>query len=290
MKKIILSVMLILCLLLSVKSAFAKATADDVKTPLPEWYFDRDVKLEGKKINNDVMVAGGTVLIDKDSVINGYLMSAGGEVIIEGEVDKNVIVAGGKVKIGDSAKLKGYVIAVGGEVEVSPQAQIDGEKYIKQGDIDKAKEVKNKAKSFDLVGFLGKILSLMFFVYLFKNWSERIWKKEKNNFWRVLLRGLGRVILVPIICLLTMVTIVGFPIGFIGFILYGISLYVAQLIAAWSLGKWLSEGKIFNIKNEYGLAILGLVVLSALSWVPGVNILMGMATTFWGMGIIWSKH
>jgi cytoskeletal protein CcmA (bactofilin family) len=258
-------------------------------TPLPEWYFDKDVKLEGKKINNDVMVAGGTVLIDKDSIINGYLMSAGGEVIIEGEVNKNVIVAGGKVKIGDNAKLKGYVIAVGGEVEVAPGAKIEGEKYIKQGDMNKAKEVKNKAKSFDLVGFFGKTLSLMFFVYLFKCCSEKVWKRGREKFWSVLLRGLGVVMLVPIIGILTMVTLVGFPIGFIGLILYGISLYVAQLIAAWGLGKWMVENKIFNIKNEYGLAMLGLIVLSALSWIPGVNILVGMMATFWGMGLIWAK-
>lgn len=290
MKRIILSVLIALCLLLPVKPAYAEATVDKTKTPLPEWYFDKDVKLEGKKINNDVMVAGGTVLIDKDSVINGYLMSAGGEVIIEGEVDKNVIVAGGKVKIGDNAKLKGYVIAVGGEVEVAPGAKIEGERYIKQGDMDKAKEVKNKAKSFDLVGFLGKTLSLMFFVYLFKCCSEKVWKQGREKFWRVLLRGLGVVMLVPIIGILTMVTLVGFPIGFIGLILYGISLYVAQLMAAWGLGKWMVENKIFNIKNEYGLAMLGLIVLSALSWIPGVNILVGMVATFWGMGLIWARH
>ena len=140
MKRIIFSIVLLCLCLIPIKSAFAETTAGNVKTPLPEWYFDKDIKLEGKKINNDVMIGGGTVLIDKDSIINGYLMSAGGEVIIEGEVDKNVIVAGGKVKIGDNAKLKGYVIAVGGEVEVAPGAQIEGERYIKQGDMDKAKE------------------------------------------------------------------------------------------------------------------------------------------------------
>ena len=279
-----------LFLVVFMRPAAAKALAGkpEAKTPLPEWYFDKDVSLVNRKINNDVMVAGGTVVIDKDTVVNGYLLTAGGDVKIDGEIGKNLIVAGGKVVISSSAKINGYVVAVGGQVEISPEAKISGERFINQGNWE-AKPKQNN-KSFDLFGVLSGAVSLMLLIKIFKCCSEKYWTAGKKNFWKTILLGLKVSILAPLALILAMITIVGIPVGFIGLMLYGISMYVAQLIAAWGIGKWLVETKVFNVKNEYALAILGLVLLSALKWIPGIGAVTAMAAGLWGLGIIWSKR
>jgi len=287
MKKIIFG--MVLFFLLSVKSGFAVETKQVNKVILPEFYFAEEVNLNNKKIENDVLSAGGKVNIDKDTVINGYLILAGGEILIDGTIKKNVIVAGGDVKFGPNAKIDGYLVTAGGKVTVDAAAVIKGEQIIKTGDDIKpltpqmrgAPLDRGATQKFSLIGLMSSIVTLMVMVMLFKN------VKFGKKYLATVFKGFGVLILWPMGMVMLMITIIGAPIGFIGLVGYFVCLYLAQLVSAWALGKVLVETKVFNIKNEYSLALMGLLLLSALKWIPGAGVFVSLVAMLWGLGTIW---
>lgn len=263
----------------------------EVKTKLPEFYFQKEVNLSNKKIENDVLSAGGKVNIDKDTIINGYLILAGGEVVIDGTIKKNVIVGGADVKFGPNAKIDGYLVTAGGTVTVDPQAVIKGEKIIRTGDELKnikppveTKIQKSVKSGFDVVSWMSSALTLMIMVMLFKN------LKFSKKYLGTIFKGLGVLILWPIGMVLLMITVIGAPLGIIGMVFYFVGLYLAKLISAWVIGKILVETKVFNIKNEYLVALVGLILLSALKWIPGLGSLVSLIAVLWGLGTIWSNY
>lgn len=258
----------------------------DVKVKLPEFYFEEEVNLNNKKIENDIISAGGKIIVDKETVVGGYLMLFGGEIIIDGTIKKNVIVGGGDIKFGPNAKIDGYLIAAGGKVTIDSAAVIKGEQIIRNPSPSKMDSPFNKGErqKFNLIGLMSSAVALMVMVMLFKNikWSKK--------YLLTIFKGFGVFILWPIGMLMLMVTIIGAPIGLIGFVGYFVCLYLAHLVSAWVLGKILVETKIFNIKNEYLLALVGLILISALKTIPGAGMFVSLITILFGLGTIWSKY
>jgi len=124
-------------------------------------------------------------------------------------------------------------------------------------------------------------LTLIIMVMLFKKLK---WGK---TYLATIFKGLGVMILWPIGMILLMVTIIGAPLGIIGMIIYFVCIYLASLVSAWALGNILIESKIFNLKNEYLIALVGLILLSALKWIPGIGPLVSLIAVLWGLGTIW---
>ena len=290
MKKIIFG--MVLFFLLSVKSGFAVETKQVNKVILPEFYFAEEVNLNNKKIENDVLSAGGKVNIDKDTVINGYLILAGGEILIDGTIKKNVIVAGGDVKFGPNAKIDGYLVTAGGKVTVDAAAVIKGEQIIRNPSVPATAGTspfdKGERQKFSLIGLMSSVVTLMVMVMLFKNvkYNPPAGGQGKK-YLATIFKGFGVLILWPMGMVMLMITIIGAPIGFIGLVGYFVCLYLANLVSAWALGKVLVETKVFNIKNEYLLALLGLILLSALKWIPGAGVFVSLVAMLWGLGTIW---
>ena len=271
-----------------VRPAYAKASAGEVETKvkLPEFHFEKEVNLVNKKIENDVLSAGGKVNIDKDTIINGYLILAGGEIMIDGTIKKNVIVGGADVKFGPNAKIDGYLVTAGGTVTVDPAAVIKGEQIIQNPSVPRSGTSpldRGERQKFNLISWMSSALTLMIMVMLFKNLK---WNKKYLS---TIFKGFGVMILWPIGMVLLMITIIGAPIGIIGMMAYFVGIYLASLVAAWALGKILVETKVFNFKNEYLIALLGLVLLSALKWIPGAGVFISMVAVLWGLGTIWSN-
>lgn len=287
MKKIILFVTIFFFIIASKPVKAIEKVESQVR--LPEFYFEKEVNLLNKMIDNDVLSAGGKANIDKNTVINGYLMMIGGEILIDGTIKKNVIVGGGDVRFGPNAKIDGYLVTAGGTVTIDPQAQIKGERIIRTGDeiknikppVNTNNMMNNVKKGFNLVSWMGNVLTLMIMVVLFKN------LKLNKKYLHTILKGFGVMILWPLGMFFLIITVVGAPIGLIGMMGYFVCLYLANLVSAWAIGRILVDTKVFNIKNEYLVALLGLILLSALKWIPGVGALVSLISVLWGLGIIW---
>jgi hypothetical protein len=105
---------------------------------------------------------------------------------------------------------------------------------------------------------------------------------------RVVLAGIAGVVLVPIACVLLMLSIVGAPLG-IGVLFMGLPLiaYVGYLVAGIWVGEWilahLQPGRVRE--KPYVAAVIGLLVLGVIGLVPLVNLLTAVASLL-GFGAV----
>lgn len=72
----------------------------------------------GETVNDDLYVAGDTIVIDGD--INGDLFAAGGTVTINGDISGNLFVGGGQVTI--NSNVAGDIFAAGGTLSIKGTA------------------------------------------------------------------------------------------------------------------------------------------------------------------------
>lgn len=128
MKKIIILLIPLLCLLFVAKIAFA---SDTTRTPVtvtlpPNQTINHDYFAAGDTvtilgtINGDVYTAGGTVTVL--GKVNGDVLAAGGNVTISGNVSQDVRVAGGTVHV--AGTIGQNLTVVGGTIDVSSDAKI----------------------------------------------------------------------------------------------------------------------------------------------------------------------
>ena len=98
--------------------------------------------------------------------------------------------------------------------------------------------------------------------------------------------GLGVLIAVPVVAIFTFLTVVAAPLGIIGLVLYAVAIYASQgFTGAW-LGHLLLE-KLCKFKgNIFIEALLGIVILAAVSFIPYIGILTGFMSMLLGLGMI----
>ncbi|ADE37102.1 bactofilin family protein [Methanohalophilus mahii] len=123
------SVLLLLCVLLSIQPAFAFTSYDGEGDMEILQQIDDDVYAAGgnlqinSDINGDLVVTGGTITINGD--ISGDLIAAGGTIAIRGNIADDVRIAAGKLTI--SGNIGDDVIAGCGQIILEENATIGGD-------------------------------------------------------------------------------------------------------------------------------------------------------------------
>ena len=84
-----------------------------------------------------------------------------------------------------------------------------------------------------------------------------------------------------------LMSIIGVPLAIIGFIMYGIMIYLTNVFVGYLLGDVLIR-KVFNKTdvNNYLAILLGIVIIELLKVVPFVGALVSIITLCLGLGII----
>ncbi len=81
----------------------------------------------GETLNEDLVVMGGSVSIEKSALVNGAVVLFGGSLTLDGEVNKDVVVLGGAVKLGDGSRIHGNLVTFGSALSRESGAKIDGD-------------------------------------------------------------------------------------------------------------------------------------------------------------------
>jgi len=122
----IISKMAILGLLAAL--LFMPLQAAQAKSPEAGPIFGSNFTLKsGETLNEDLIVIGGSVSIEKDALVNGTVVLFGGSFTLDGDVMKDVVVMGGAVKLGAGAHIRGNLVAYGAPVNRDAGARVDGE-------------------------------------------------------------------------------------------------------------------------------------------------------------------
>jgi len=101
--------------------------------------------------------------------------------------------------------------------------------------------------------------------------------------------GFAYLFLTPIVILLAMVSIVALPIAGVIGLFYIFTIIVAKWVSAYAIGVKLAENmKIKALENKYLGFAVGMLILSAIGFVPILGWLIKSVAFFIGIGAIFS--
>lgn len=253
-----------------------------------------------KKINGEAMIAGGQIIITSDTQIKGDSYIAGGSVHFFGIEEGNLVLAGGDIRVdgtvngnlnikGAERVTFGAQSVVKGMIEYSApsEATIEAGAQLANTPIFKKMEsAKNQNTSKGFLAFLG----IMFFLKLIATLAAAylLWyvcrkgmimaiEDVHGSFWKVLLRGFGALILVPVASFILLFTVIGWIPAVVMLAAYVILLVIATPVAAIITASVLLK---LLKKNHTDLTwyhiLFGLVVLKLIALIP----IIGWAACF----------
>lgn len=257
----------------------------------------------GGTVMSDVIVFAGNVDFRKESSVEGDIIVYGGIAKINGKVKKKVRGEVGNLEIGGEIEgnvdvscenltlSEGSIIAGDLNYTSAKEAQIQG-KVKGQTTHKTPQQVRKKA---DLRGIIiGKIISLasliiigLILMYLFPKKSTQVVNVLQKK--SLLSLGLGFVLLllVPIICILLFITIIGVPLALITLCIYIIAIYISKIFVGLYLGK--KTLVYFTKKQEIPPVqslILGLIIILTVINIPFIGGIINFIIILLGLGVL----
>lgn len=234
------------------------------------------VRLGGPSVGGDVSIAAGVVTIETQ--ISGDVRVGGGEVYINSPILGKVIVEGGELTLGPKADLRNdLTYRTEKEAVMEEGSRVQGKITYEPRKYDGAKGAA-KAGLFALVSIwiVGKFLALFFSALLlglyFRRYSSELVRISTENPLRELGRGFIVAVVLPIASVALCATLIGIPLGLIGFVIYGVILIFAWMVTPIILGSVVKR-YIFKrgLDVSWKSILLGTVLYSILGIVPFVG-------------------
>jgi len=253
------------------------------------------------EIGQDLLAAGATVEIR--GKINGNLHGAADNLTLAGKVGKNVrfklderIRDDKKIKsenqksltITESAVVGGDIAySAGSEGEISSGAQVAGK-------VTYNKPKPKKDKSWQM-GIWGKTYSI-FAALVIGLVLISLWRKPVINLtdkmiaktWPTIGWGAVVMFLTPIIAVVLMITLIGFPLALLLLGAWMIAMCLSKILVGIMVGRAMLE-KFWEKKKDSLIwaMILGVVIVKIIFTIPLVGWLLALVATWWGLGGIW---
>lgn len=264
-----------------------------------------DIKGEYEK---DLFVAGNVININKTSKIGRDFYLAGNKATISTVINGNLYVAAstlnldntvinGNVYVTTSNLVLGDNVVINGTLKYNDNANTKGidASTITKVETYKGIEREEETTKVKIQDFVVSLLGLLLIGVILNALWPNIFKKLKEvtneyNFVNGLkdtLIGFLILIALPVFLIIMLMTIIGVPLAIIGFIMYGIMIYLTNVFVGYLLGDVLIR-KVFNKTdvNNYLAILLGIVIIELLKVVPFVGALVSIITLCLGLGII----
>ena len=234
--------------------------------------------MSGARIGKDARIYAGAV--NYNGVVGGDLVARGDEIYINGTVNGNVSARAKKVRLGPDALVTGTFDYYSGEEATMEQgATVLGATNFHRVQSDR-KAVPDKGFILGLLtaAWIIKLLMVMTAVlvafYAFRGQVKTILHEATSGFWKEAGRGFVLLVVAPIAAVVSFVTVIGVPLGFIALLLYAVLLLIAAVILTPLLFGQLAARYVFK-KERYELSwwaiVLAVFVLSIIKFIPLVG-------------------
>jgi cytoskeletal protein CcmA (bactofilin family) len=260
-------------------------------------------------------IAVGDVLVGENEDIDGIIGAVDGDAIVRGTGRNGVLVISGDAKIsgrviGDvvvfdgnaivSGAVNGDVVAWSGRATIRDGATVRGDvRSTKSPTIERGAEVGGDVETVDLPGtfsFLGvRILGLfwlavtistallgLLFILLFPRAAQTSARTARANTGKSIGVGILIAIGLPIVGVLALVTVVGFPIGLGLLGALGVIHSIAYVVGALWFGRFMVK----EPKSAIGAFFAGWAILRVLALIPGLGVLVWIVVSVIGVGAI----
>jgi len=251
---------------------------------------------EGSVVKGDAVIAGGMLVID--GIIKGNITVGGGQVYLAGTVEGDALVEVESLQLDGeivgNAKIVSKEVTVkegasiGGNLEywsteVDPYAGIVGGDTFMNPDLKKSKKaIADKtflgAAKVALLAYFGftllsAALVILILILATNKFPKEAAKLVQKTPWKSLFIGLAFFVMTPIVALLFLISIIGAPIAFFLFLMYGFAIFFAKALTAFILASFIA----LHYKKKWGkvalffVSIAFLVLLKLLTFVPVIG-------------------
>ncbi|MFH1536441.1 MAG: hypothetical protein ABID45_00470, partial [Patescibacteria group bacterium] len=235
-------------------------------------------------IGKDLVVWGGQNFID--GTVKGNVFGSTGNSEINGTVDQNVDLDTGTFSLGKDAVINGdLTYSCGQEADINTKAIINGATYASSSDsttieTNKSTESWSKTIGWKLIWWLSYLLIGLIFIQLFPKCLKETSKHMFNEPGPSILWGLLFIFVTPLLLLLLIITVIGLPLGILGFIFYGVSIYISSIL----MGIILGDKILPKQKHPYIPMVAGITIIYVLKLIPVIGGLIGLLAAVWILG------
>jgi len=260
------------------------------------------------RVGRNANVAAGTITIAPEAVIRGSAQLAGGElhiagsigrklraagavVVLAGEVANDVEVAGQEIEVLPTARIKGKLTYWSPrEARIDPQAVISGR--VTHNLPELPRHIARTGTALVTVSrtlFMAGLTAIAVALYLiFPHFTVRASRIIGSDPVKSLAIGLLFFAAIPVLAILSMITILGIPLGIIIFVCYSIALLVGFVLTAFYLGDvgaqaFMGKGATKRLVRVLFL-VLALGVLLLARQIPFVGALVIVVVVLLGLG------
>jgi len=263
------------------------------------------------EVGDDALLAGGNVVLDPSTCINGRAWIVGRRLDISGCIGKELKAAGGNIAV--SAEVMGDVMLAGETIEIKPGTVIHGNlRYMSPNaaTIDKAAIIKGTITHLPsprhergamgaAAASIGILISLMVtgtvLLLLFPRVAAAVTDRIAQAPWKSLGLGLAVLAATPLVVILLFASLVGLWLGFILLAAYLVALLVGYLSGVLAAGEILLKRlrRQTELTRGWRVAalVIMLVVVGVLGLVPGLGGLLIFALLLFGLGgLAWQVY
>jgi hypothetical protein len=177
------------------------------------------------------------------------------------------------------------------QLEIQEGAQVLGEtewqKPEEEVDEPRKKGIGGFRMFLTLAMLVGQFVIGLILIAFSRKQPARVANTLTGHPWKSLGVGFVFAVCVPIASLILMVTIIGLPLGIIALLLYLIVWYFSALMVGLTLGgKIVGAFKTDRFGPMLGGLILGLIIIRAISLIPGVGWVIILVASLFGMGAL----
>jgi hypothetical protein len=252
----------------------------------------------GNDSDDPVIVVAGDVTVEPEDVVqgvylvNGHARVAGkvtsdvivvdGDLVLHGRIDGDVVMVAGRAHLQPGSSVGGDLIYGDEPPRISPGASVGGEvRKETWSDVVGLYSVVGIFVLWLAIGISIAILGVLLLL-IAPRAADAAFVQARTRFWTAVGIGVGIAVAVPIAIFVAAITLVGLPLS-IGLGLAALPFAaISYATAAWALGRVI-------VKPPQGriLAFLaGLVILRVAALLPAIGLLVGLAATIVGAGLL----
>lgn len=278
------------------------------------------------KVARNVMVAGSNIVLGSKAEVGWDMMMAGATASIQGTVKRDLEGVGSNLTLDGHVRRNVYFMSGDAQqgnkegdakaestIHINKQAVIDGNfgyKARQEAQIEDGATIKGSTNHYMFMAREGrdrsaaaggvwwmviKIFSALLVGLILVSWLKKPVTEVTNKMFTQPLitigTGLLLLIVTPVIAVILMITLIGFPLGLIILGVWLMMLYFANVLVAIAVGQKINQ--YWNKKLESGRhtlvhsMIIGVIVLYLIFSIPIIGGLACFISMLFGLGYIW---
>ena len=258
-------------------------------------------------IGRNLFAGGESVTVSEDASIEQNVLAGGEKVSLAGKIGRDALGGAEDLEVASTiggalttfssrltilapARITGDVnahVEKDEDVVVSPGAEIGGElvKHVEKFSIEENRYATGSFYLSELLWLAAAFVTGLGLLALVPG-LRRVAIRDAGDALRTSAVGLVALVATPIIALLVCLTVIGIPLGLIGFVLWCASIYLAKIVVAQLIGSHFVEAMAQSRKHFAVALLFGLLVLTLLTNLPFIGGFVGFIVTIAGVGLL----